>query len=59
LEKVRGDTLEDNISAYDLEKISQLSKQLKVYAKNIAHAREALRKFLAKSFSIEDLLFYQ
>jgi len=50
--------IEGEIKPKDFVKICNFSKELMGYKKKLGEARETLRVFISKSFSIEDLLFY-
>lgn len=50
--------IKGEIEPKDFVKICSFSKELITYKKKLGEAREALRIFISKSFSIEDLLFY-
>ena len=55
---IKKGIIKREIEPKDFEKICSFSKGLIDYKKKLGDAREALRMFIAKSFSIEDLLFY-
>lgn len=58
MEVIKQGVIKGEIEPKDFEKICSFNKELIDYKKKLGEAREALRIFISKSFSIEDLLFY-